>query len=376
MNENMNRRQFIAATGTALGGIASQARAKPARGMPAELTIAQVVDVSPAQQDVSKEFLIGARAAWQDINARGGIRGRHVNHKSIEVDGSADSMRAAIASLKDLPDCVALSGTAGDRAAIALTKALQDAGLEMAHAAPWLQDSSLAIDDRTFPIFAGREEQVAHAMKSLTTVGFGQAAAVYATRAEWQLYSAEVQRMATSLKLKLQHLQANGELAGLGRTLPDSTPAVLLFIGGTPELLALLSGLERQQRLRYVVALADVNLQTVSQLGATKHTPIISTQPVPEVGSSAPIVRRYRETLARLFDEAPTPLSLAGFISARFTQEVLAEVESPTRASVLNAFRQRTRRDLGGFRIAFDDRHRSSSVVTQSMLAQDGRIVG
>lgn len=358
-----------------LGGIAARGHAAASQPVPRELSVAQVVDVSQAQQDVSKDFLIGSRAAWQDINARGGVRGRHVNHKSIEVDGTAEGLRTAVAAIKEMPDCVVLSGTAGDRAAAALVQLLQHSDLEIAHAAPWLQNSSLAIDDRTFPIFAGREQQVAHAMKSLTTVGFGDAAAIYASNAEWQLYSAELQRIATSLKLKLQHIQGGGDLVALGRHLPDNTPPVLLFIGGTPELLALLAGLKQQQRLRYVVALADVNLQTVAQLGATKHTPIISTQPVPEINSSLPVVRRYRDALARLFDETPTPLSLAGFIAARYTHEVLADVETPTRANVLKAFRQRAQCDLGGFRVAFDDRHRSGTGVTQSMLAQDGRII-
>jgi hypothetical protein len=39
------------------------------------LTIAQLVDTSQEQQDVAKDFLIGSRAAWQDINLKGGLRG-------------------------------------------------------------------------------------------------------------------------------------------------------------------------------------------------------------------------------------------------------------------------------------------------------------
>lgn len=32
--------------------------------------------------------------------------------------------------------------------------------------------------------------------------------------------------------------------------------------------------------------------------------------------------------------------------------------------------------DVGGFRVAFDSRRRSSAFVTQSMLTPDGRVVG
>ena len=52
------------------------------------IVIAQLADMSPSQQDVSRDFLIGSRAAWQDLNARGGLQGRPVQHLAMEVQGS------------------------------------------------------------------------------------------------------------------------------------------------------------------------------------------------------------------------------------------------------------------------------------------------
>ena len=52
-------------------------------------------------------------------------------------------------------------------------------------------------------------------------------------------------------------------------------------------------------------------------------SPVIAMQAVPKVSSSIAVVRSYRETLSRLFDKPPTSLSLAGFIAARYTYEVL-----------------------------------------------------
>jgi hypothetical protein len=90
-----------------------------------------------------------------------------------------------------------------------------------------------------------------------------------------------------------------------------------------------------------------------------------------------PLVRNYRETLSRLFDEPPTPLSLAGFVAARATYEVLAEMDGPlTRASALAAFQRRAGVELGGWRVSFDPRRRGAAYVTQSMLTHDGRVVG
>ena len=122
---------------------------------------------------------------------------------------------------------------------------------------------------------------------------------------------------------------------------------------------------------------ADVNLQTMMQMGAARNTPVMATQVVPMVNSTLPVVKTYRETLARLFDEPPTPQSLAGYIAARYTSEVLNSVEGiPTRQSTLLAFQQRHTIDVGGFRVSFNAQGRSGSYVTQSMITPDGRLVG
>lgn len=374
------RRVLRQAAGLLAAPFAASALAQPATKVAASgrsITVAQIFDGSAAQQDVSKDFLIGSRAFWQDLNSRGGLRGRSVNHVSLEVDGSPAALAGAVASLKDNPDCVVLSGTASDPVANQLVGLLRREGLAIAHAAPWLQNSSVEVDDRTFPIFAARQEQIGHALKSLTVMGVQAVGAVYASGQEYNLYHQDLELIAAELKLKLESFRAEGDPSRLGQRLSAATPAILLFIGGTPELVQFTQGLEKQTRQRYVVALADVNLQTMVQMGAARTTPVIATQVVPMVTAGLPVVRSYRETMARLFDEPAAPLSLAGFIAARYTHEVLAGVEGNlTRQSALAAFRKRASLDVGGFRVSFDPRRRSATYVTQSMLTMDGRVVG
>jgi hypothetical protein len=208
-------------------------------------------------------------------------------------------------------------------------------------------------------------------------MGVQEIGAVFASRRDQELYRDDAVRIAASLKLRVRSY-SGADLAKLGQTLDQATPAVLLFIGGTPELVQFTQGLDRQARQRWVVALADVNLQTVLQMGGARATPVIATQVVPMVhASSVPVVRRYREALSRLFDEPPVALSLAGFIAARYTYEVMAEIDGPLqRASVLAAFRRRSAADVGGYQIRFDAEGRSATFVTQTMLTADGRLVG
>ncbi|MGV3569230.1 MAG: ABC transporter substrate-binding protein [Ramlibacter sp.] len=368
------RRRLLAAAGAAVA-LPALAQSRPAAGRP--LVVAQLCDVSASEQDVAKDFVVGARAAWQDINDRGGLRGRRVQHLVVEVDGSAESVRQAWHALRENPACVVLSGTASDPVAGHLAALLRQEGAGMAHAAPWLQGAATQADERTFPIFAARREQIIHALKSLTVSGVQELGAVFASAREAALYRDELGRTASALGLRLASWTGSGDLARLGQQLNAGSPAVLLFVGGTPELVRFTQGLERQARQRYVIALADVNLQTVQQMGGGRLTPIIATQVVPMVSAALPIVRRYRDVLGRLFDEAPVALSLAGFVAAHYTHDVLASVDGPvTRAAALAAFQRRLDVDVGGYRVAFDTQGRSATFVTQSMLTPGGRVVG
>ncbi len=339
--------------------------------------IAQIVDVSLAQQDVSKDFLTGSRTAWQEINARGGLRGKKLQHLVLETDGTAPSLRSALNALRDNPACLALSGSAGDALAQSLARLMEQDKLPLAHLAPWLHSSEFDADGRTFSIFASQQEQIQHALKSLALMGMTEIGAVYASPSEHTLYRAEIERLANNLKLQARHFPATQDLKAIGQSMGAKSPVVLLFLGGTPELAQFTQGLEAQSRQRYIVALADVNLQTMLQMGAARKTPVIATQVVPVLTSNLPVVRSFRESLARYFDEAPTALSLAGYIAARASFDLMASVEGPiSRASLLAASQRSTGLDVGGFQISLAAQKRTSAYVTQSMLTADGRVLG
>ena len=342
------------------------------------IVVAQIVDTSVEQQDVSKDFLIGARAAMAITNSNGGVRGRPLIHWVIETDGTLASAQSAWVSVRDNPQCVALMGTAADPLAMQISGWAKQDKAGLAHVAPWLQSSKADLGDSTFGLFANRQQQISHAMRSLSTLGTKEIAAIFASAAHQQLYAAEVSQIASKEGLSLQNYVPSSDLAQLGRRLDAKTPAVLLFIGGTPELAQFTQGLDKQARQRYVVALADVNLQTLRELGAMRSTPIIGTQAVPMVTSSLPLVRSYRQAMGKLFDEPLNSLSLAGFMAARYTIETLGTVDNPvTRSNALAAFARYAVSDLGGLNVVSASAgNRSPVFVTQTMLTIDGRFVG
>lgn len=378
IDHTISRRSLLTLASGLSAGLAVPAWAQSAKsGASSRVTVAQIVDMSATQIDVSKDFLVGARAAWADINAKGGIRGKTVQHQVLEVDGSAASLRTAVDSLKGQNQCVALFGTAGDRAAAQVTDILRRELPDIAHIAPWLQNLDTDGNDNTFPIFASRQDQITHAVKSLSVMGVTEIGAVYGTPAEFASYKTDIQQTAQALGLRLKNYSPSADLQQLGKTLTPDTPRVLLFIGGTPELFDFSKGIDKQAALRYIVAMSDVNVQTLTQMGSSRHAQVVATQVVPLVNSSLPVVRSYRDTLGRLYDEPPTPHSLAGFVSARYTYEMLLSVEgATTRQNTLQAMQKRSSMELGGFRLSLEGKSRSGTYVTQSMIAPDGRLLG
>ena len=353
----------------------------PVRAQPVKpWVIAQIVDTTAQQQDVSKDYLIGSRAAWQEINEKGGLQGRAVKHLSIETDGTATSLRAALDSAQSITSCIALSGTAGDRTAQALSNLMRAERSGLAHVAPWLQSDSNDLDGITFSIFADRQAQISHIVKSLSVVGTKELGVIYASPQEFALHRADVERSAQLMSMQIITSQPSQDLKSIGQKLAATSPAVQLFIGGTPELAQLTAGLAQQSRQRYLLALADVNLQTMKELGAARQTPIFAAQTVPMVNSSLPVVRAYRAAMSKYFDEPANPLSLAGYIAARYTFEVLNRTANTgsglNRQTALAAFQKRDTVNLGGFIVNYNASGRGSQFVTQSMLGKDGYVVG
>ena len=175
------RRQWLQSTALAAMALAAPLRAQEstathkgsstsaATGASA-ITIVQVADMSPAQQDVSRDFLIGSRAAWQAFNTDGGLQGRPVQHLVLETDGSAASLQAAWNKAHAMTQCVALSGCIGHAGAASL--ATLQSRTALAQIAPWLRSRPESIPDNlVFDIFPDIQAQIAHALQTMLVAG-------------------------------------------------------------------------------------------------------------------------------------------------------------------------------------------------------------
>ena len=337
--------------------------------------VAQLLDGSPYQRELARDHGAGLQAAIAEHNrGRAGAR-RPVQLEQVQVEGEAGRAQA-MAALRGDPSVCALVGTAGEALALRSLALAREQRLGLVHVGPWLAESAHDGDADVVPLFASREMQLRHALTQLQGIGLAEVGVVFGTPQEQAQRGggmlAAAQRSGTRMRLL-------GSLDSPSLQLDTGAPAVLLFAGGTVELARLTRLLAQRRLQRYVVSLADVDLATLLQIGSGRSVPLIVTQVVPNPATSAlPVVRGYREQLRRLFDEAPTPLSLVGYLAGRYAAQVIARIEGPlNRATVMQAFARRPSIDLDGFGIRFDgSASRGSRYVTQTMLTADGRLIG
>jgi hypothetical protein len=360
-----------------LAGNTMTAAAQPRTSEAASLRMTQLLDVSPDQQELSRDYATGIRLALAELRK---ANAPVPQLSTIELDGTPAALRSAIQRIKDDPAQVALLGTVGEGLALASLKEAAQARLDIAHVAPWLADPQFDADARLFALFASREDQIRYVLKNLASMGVSELGLVYPSQRHADALQVGTTAITTRLQVKARTLivPAGQEIALYASRLPPDVPLFLVFMGGSIELALFTRGLSKRAMQRYVVCLSDVDPGTFLQLNPGKSVPIIFTQVVPNPHSSkVPVVRAYRDTLQRLLDEAPSPISLAGYLAGRYAASVLGGAgPNPTRARVLAEFQRRRPLELDGWRLEFTEKGRASSFVSQTLLNTQGDFVG
>ncbi|MCM5680945.1 ABC transporter substrate-binding protein [Schlegelella sp. S2-27] len=361
---------------SALSGTPAAARSQAA-GVSARAV--QILDMSTEQQELSRDYSTGVRLAWTEL-ARSDTSAAGISLATVQTDGSPAGLEQALAELRDDAATCVLIGSVGDRLAVQSVTMARKLRLSIAHVGPWMADSRHDGHDEVFCLFASREQQMRHALQSLEGMGLAELGIVYPRASEQAAYQNELQVLLQKLKLRAKAFvpRVGDDWAALAEQLPGSAPAVLLFLGGTLELARFSQALARRGLQRYVVSLSDVDVPTLMQVGSGPSVPLILTQVVPNPQtSSIPVVRHYRHLLRQLFEEAPSHISLAGYLAGRYAAQVLQRMRGGyARDSVLAEFRRRPAVDLDGYRFNFAVKNRGSAYVTQTLLTREGKLIG
>ena len=161
----VQRRQLLRGMAAAAGLAsicAAPLRHAAAQARPADagvMRITQLLDMSPDQQQLSRDYATGIRLAFAELK-KSNVAVPLLS--TVETDGSAAAARSALQAIRDDPAQVAILGTAGEGLALASLAESAQLKLDIAHVAPWLADPQMDHNPRLFALFASREEQIRH----------------------------------------------------------------------------------------------------------------------------------------------------------------------------------------------------------------------
>ena len=122
-----------------------------------------------------------------------------------------------------------------------------------------------------------------------------------------------------------------------------------------------------------------MDVALLQQLGAAQAQPMVLTQVVPSTTqANVMAVRRFRDLHAKLFDDAPSPSGLAGYLAGRYALHLLQRPgAASSRSALLDELRRRTDVDLDGYALRFGaGRNRAGPNVSHALLSKDGRVAG
>jgi hypothetical protein len=334
----------------------------------------QCIDTSSDQQEITRDFSSGVRLGI------GSGSSRAFDLQEFPMDGSSASMNQLVSRLRTDTSIMGLLGTCGERLALRCTETMRSAGLRIAHIGPWIADDRFDNEPGLLKLFASRQAQIRYAISKLESVGVREIGLVYSSAATKQQVQSDVQSAMRRINVQHQEFVAPaGNIEQLVASLPSNAPAAFLFIGGTIELARFIGALTDRKLQRYVVALGETDLATLTELGVTRSVPVVLTQVVPNPQSHSPVIRQYRAALGSLYEESPTPLSFAGYLVGRYARGVMASLGSVsnTRSALFERTRSKPEMDLGGYSIRFEaTSNRGSRFVTQTLIGRDGRLIG
>lgn len=372
------RRLLQAGGGLAALGCIVPAVAAPSPPAAGSLRFVQLLDMSPDQQELSRNYATGLRLAWARLSQRQGVLSR-ATLVTVETDGSEAAVRAALQPLRGDASVIGLAGAVGDGLALRAIEQARALDLRIAHVAPWMDDARHDADTSVVALFASRDTQLQQAMAAVKGMGIDALQVVLPNEAQRRMYADEIAALGRRLHLRLSIVApASGQgVATLATALARQT-GVVLFLGTTIELSLLTEALATAGFRRFVFALANVDPATLQQLRPAPAVPLVLTQVVPNAQrSNLACAREYRAALKDLFDEEPTPLSFAGYLAGLYVASLLGRISgAPTRDGLLALVRSRPGADLQGFGTPFLQGTRGSSYVTQTLLRGDGRLIG
>lgn len=371
---------------TALAGLAALAttplatQAAPARG---PWKLGQSTALTGPLGDLGQAMHVGAKACFDEVNARGGVHGRAIQLTTLDDGYDAKRAVANVEGMMEDADTFALFNCMGTPSIAAMLPKVIESGM------PFFAPFTGALLARpkgvrnVFNIRASYPDEAEQLVQHLATIGIKKIAVAHQNNA----FGKEV---LDGAQVAMQrHKLTNAPTATVENDGSDAARAAATLIEAQPE--AVIVGLAGKPTLDFVKAIRSkrrgLALYALSVMGTPATLKALGddavgiaiSQVVPSpLATVVPVVRDFRAAWkASGTALEPSHLALEGYINARVFVEALKKAgPNATRAGFIDSTWAMKRQDLGGFDVGFSEPGKNASrFVELTMVARDGRLV-
>lgn len=364
----------------AAGALVPNASADP--GVHAEhVVIGQAAGLTGANAGAVKEFTAGANAWLRNVNERGGIHGRRV--ELITKDDGFDPKRTpAVATELLAQDKVfALFGTRGTPHTESILGMLDKEGVPLIAPSTGATSMHKPVRPMVFNVRSKYQDEVAHAVRQLTTTGVKQIAIFYADdgfgKDAYEGFTQALAKtglkpsMVQSAKRPLGDIKASVEAIAKS----DASAVFVIFSGSEAvRVIREIKALNPQQQ--FLTLSNNASQAFVKELGEAGRGVMVS-QAVPGSSADGMTIHGEFQSMCKKYGVEPTSPALEGYMGARVLTEALARAgKDLSRQKLVKALESMRNFDLGGVAISFSpEDHTGSSFVEMSIIGSDGRFV-
>jgi ABC-type branched-subunit amino acid transport system substrate-binding protein len=343
----------------------------------ADIVLGHSGDLSGTSAALTRDYLRGMTAYFDDLNRKGGIRGEKIKLVSMD-DGFSPEKTAA--NTKELIDqgAIALVGYRGTANVQKILPLLHEAGIAQIGNTSGAKSLREPYVEDLFHLRASTTDEIEAAVNHAWTIGITRIGAAYQDDAfgkeGLEALNAALQKRGSTAVALAPVPRGTVDVAKAVETIGAAQPQAVLYIGQSKPAAALIRGLSAKG-LRAQFFVLSVASGLHADLGEDAAGVIVSqVVPYPFTELGNPVVREYQKSISGLEDKKFSYNSLEGFLNAKLVVAALQKTPAPlTRAKLISTLKGLSNEDLGGFAISYGKQNNlGSRFVKLTMIRKDG----
>lgn len=355
----------------------------PTRSAEGDIVVGQIGPFSGIPVPDAPQLNQGMKAAWAQINARGGVNGRRIAFFELDDTYTGDGFVKAFGeAMKRKP--MALLSPVGS---VALKRMLDDRLLDQAdvvvlNAIPGAEALRNPGHPKLFHIRAGDRQQIEKIIGHARTVGITRMAVLHQ---DIPIGSSGLAMASEAAKvgggIEIMPFQATLEassLAAAAKKAVAAQPQAALVVGAPRFMADGVAELRKAGIGHFIFALSYVPAGLLAKVAgaAARGVALAQTYPNP-MGATLPLQREFQAAMKLAFPQtsAYTSFHLEGFISARVFAEAARHAHELSPGNLATSLHTMGEFDLGGFRVDFSKGNVGSHFVDIGVVNAEGRLI-